>query len=221
MKDKFLNLYKRAGSVREFRQAVSAQKAEQQAWLSKFNKAPKDFELEIKNANGQISKIESGLQAFHQKLSEDLINGIFEILDLAAERAREPIDLSDTRLVNAISLARNGNLSYEQANGIASQFVGQQNALRLLKSTFDVNNVHNNIETMIYDPEAMKSKAQEFVNHVVFQNGSPETFMRFMADIARLEGITDLPEIGNQAIIDGARKGAGLDPDESDEPKNK
>lgn len=210
MKDKFLNLYKRAGSVREFRQAVNAQKAEQQAWLNKYSKNPDDFQDLIKKAKGDISKIDNGLQAYHQKLSEDLINGVFEILDLAAERAQQPIDLSDTRLINAISLARNGNLSYEQANGIAYQFVGQQNALRLLKSTFDVNKIHNSIETMIYDPEAMKSKAQEFVNHVVFQNGAPETFMRFMADIARLEGITDLPEIGNEAIIDGARKGAGL-----------
>jgi hypothetical protein len=108
--------------------------------------------------------------------------------------------------------ARNAQLSYDDASGIAGQFVGNQSALRLLKSTYDINNIVSNIDQLIYDPEGMAQTLNEYAFNVALKNGSPESFARFLGKFARYQGITDLPAVGDDDVIEAARRGVGLSP---------
>ena len=212
MKTKFENFSKYLAGIRPERQAIKAKIEEQRRWLDKFGKLPNDFEHEIKTAKKKIAELEAELSQKNQAHYEKMLEMGHELVNLAAEKAKQPLDLADIKLVNAFSLAKNAKLSYEDASGIAGQFVGNQSALRLLKSTYEINHVVSNLDHLLYDPESMTKTLNEYAFNVALQNGSPESFLRFLGRFAKYEGITDLPVVGDDDVIESARRGAGLDP---------
>lgn len=215
MKNKFLALQNLLSPVRQSRHEAEIKKAVLRAQREKYQKNPKDWEYEIGVIDKKIKEIDAGLANARQSLLESVITMSQDLAAAIVERQNQPLDLSDSKLVNALQYASLAKLDHAQATEIASQFRGNQKALALLRDTFKDKGISSGVDALIYDPSTLQDKLTRAAHDVSNGNSSPESLMQYLGKIANLEGITDLPAVDmGQAVMDAVNKGAGLpDPD--------
>src|SRR5688500_5412702 len=92
------------------RRTTSSQHATFEAELRKYEKAPNDWAYEIKSTKGKLSELRAAESANAQAVHKALLENALEIEKALAEEVNKPIDLSDTKFVNALQIASLVNL---------------------------------------------------------------------------------------------------------------
>jgi len=207
MKSKIKELRTYLDGVKSYRQTITQLLDEQQKWRDKYDKEKaKD---EVANIDRKIEKIKSDERGMKQIQNAKLWEMGNTLVSMAEEKAKKPIDLSDTRLQSALQHIALGKMDYKRASDIALQFVGNQPALRMLKDTFEEKDIKSNIDKLVYAPSDFSSGMRDYAYNVIWQNGNISDFLRFVGKLAKYEGI-EFDEVGNDDLVADMRTGAGL-----------
>ena len=207
MKDKIEKLRKAAEAVKLERQAINQAIKEQASWKAKYNKS--EAVNEIADVERKIQALKANAGAKNQANYEALSLLAREITDTAKANASKPIDLNDAKLTNALQLLSLGKFDYTQATGLASQFIGNQPALDLLRRTMQEKGISSGIDNMVYDAGAYDEALKEHIYNIVWQDGTPGGLINLLGKVAKFEGI-EFEGLDSSYIGDAARKGAGL-----------
>jgi hypothetical protein len=207
MKDKIEKLRKAAEAVKLERQAINQAIKEQESWKAKYNKS--EAVNETADVERKIQALKANAGAKNQANYEALSLLAREITDVAKANASKPIDLNDAKLTNALQLLSLGKFDYTQATGLASQFIGNQPALDLLRRTMQEKGISSGIDNMVYDAGAYDEALKEHIYNIVWQDGTPGGLINLLGKVAKFEGI-EFEGLDPSYITDAARKSAGL-----------
>ncbi len=158
----------------------------------------------------ETEKAGAALAGTMSKMRESMADRLGNLRELF--RARDAIDFSDPSLSNAIMFIKTmgDNLTHEQALQVNKAFAHDLSSLRALQTVYESVTFNGDIDTMIYDPEAMIDKLDNAISNLADGKGSVYSFVSQLSKLAEFQGASIDAGLSGDAFGDALFRGAQI-----------